>query len=166
MKKQLCFPTICGHEVLLSCTVASEGTVVVDTVCDNESWYVWLHGRTSSSNFHLPALSGRLHDLGWVSPFELFCPIRIEEKIRVKRSATVFITVVAIKRLKWLTTQACSSIAIMFPYFPNRALVPITVPDLSLAQTHIRYIVIRSSSFLNFENVEIFAADRLKINWT
>ena len=61
-------------------------------------------------------------------------------------------------------TQACSSIAIMFPSFPNGALIPVTVPDLSLANTLIRYIVIRSTDFLNFENVNVFAVDRLKVN--
>ena len=62
------------------------------------------------------------------------------------------------------TTQACSSIAIMFPSSPNGVLVPITVLDLSLANTLIRYIVIRSSDYLNFENVNVFAVDRLKVS--
>ena len=62
------------------------------------------------------------------------------------------------------TTQACSSIAIMFPSFPNGTLVPITVPDLSLAINLTRYVVIRGSDFLNFENVNVYATNRLKIN--
>ena len=62
------------------------------------------------------------------------------------------------------TTQACSSIAIMFPSFPNGTLAPITVPDLSLAINLTRYVVIRGSDFLNFENVNVFAVDRQKVN--
>ena len=65
------------------------------------------------------------------------------------------------------TTQACSSIAIMFPSFPNGILVPVNVSDLlqekALANSLIRYIVIRGSDFLNFENVNVFAVDRLKV---
>ena len=54
------------------------------------------------------------------------------------------------------TTQACSSIAISFPTFPNGTLFPVPVSNITEATNRVRYIYIRNSESLNIEQINVF----------
>ena len=62
-------------------------------------------------------------------------------------------------------TNASSKIAISFPLFPNGILVPVSVPDSAAANALVRYIYIRGSAALSFDQVNVYSgAQRVKVN--